>query len=116
VARSVPGASSRGTLLAGFNNPAIYIFDWKDLDAGVLTVRYRLPYADARDLPEDEREEAVRAGLALEFSHTLEEQIGGQLEAGFELTGFYEDRLDALALAAFMATSMATRAVKPTVD
>ena len=27
----------------------------------------------------------------VQFSHTLEEQIGGQLEAGFRLTHVYED-------------------------
>ena len=27
----------------------------------------------------------------VQFSHTLEEQIGGQLEAGFILTHLYED-------------------------
>ena len=33
-------------------------------------------------------------GQPLEFGHTLEDQIGGQLEAGFVITGFYEDRYD----------------------
>ena len=27
----------------------------------------------------------------VQFSHTMEEQIGGQLEAGFRLTHLYED-------------------------
>ena len=27
----------------------------------------------------------------VQFSHTIAEQIGGQLEAGFRLTGVYED-------------------------
>jgi hypothetical protein len=27
----------------------------------------------------------------IQFSHTLEEQIGGQLKAGFQLTDLYED-------------------------
>ena len=27
----------------------------------------------------------------VQFSHTLEEQLGGQLEAGFRLTALYED-------------------------
>ena len=27
----------------------------------------------------------------MQFSHTLEEQLGGQLEAGFRLTDVYED-------------------------
>ena len=27
----------------------------------------------------------------IQFSHTLEEQIGGQLRAGFQITDLYED-------------------------
>jgi ubiquinone/menaquinone biosynthesis C-methylase UbiE len=102
-----------GAMVAGFNNPAVYLFDWKDHERGVLTVRNRLPFSDASVLPPDERDGYIERGVALEFSHTLEEQIGGQIEAGFEIVGFYEDRQDDLALAAFMATSMATRARKP---
>lgn len=102
-----------GTLVSGFNNPAVYLFDWKDHERGVFTVRHRLPFADADDLPIEERDEYMADGVALEYSHTLEEQIGGQIDAGFEIIGFYEDRQDNLALASYMATSMATRARKP---
>jgi hypothetical protein len=34
----------------------------------------------------------VRNYEGIQFSHSLEEQIGGQLEAGFTLTDIYEDR------------------------
>ena len=52
----------------------------------------------------------------MDFSHTLEEQIGGQLEAGFIITGLFEDRQDEEVgepLARYMPTCIATRAVKP---
>ncbi len=51
-------------------------------------------------------------GEPLVFGHTLEEQIGGQLEAGFLITGFYEDR-DESRLAQKLPLFIATRAVKP---
>ena len=35
--------------------------------------------------------EAMSNGDGVQFSHTLEEQVGGQLEAGFTLTHLYED-------------------------
>lgn len=38
---------------------------------------------------------------------------GGQLDAGFQLTGLYEDRPRGLRVAEFMPTYVATRAVKP---
>ena len=51
----------------------------------------------------------------IEFSHTLEEQIGGQTKAGFIITDFYEDRQsnNSEPIAAYMATCIATRAIKP---
>jgi hypothetical protein len=54
-------------------------------------------------------------GQPLEFGHTLEDQIGGQLDAGFVITGFYEDRYDddeADPLSKHLATFAATKAVK----
>lgn len=52
----------------------------------------------------------------LEFGHTLEDQIGGQLDAGFVIRGMFEDRFgeDEMDLASrFFATFIATRASKP---
>lgn len=44
----------------------------------------------------------------MQFSHSLEEQIGGQLEAGFRLLGLYEDtngtgRLHEMHIPSFLA-------------
>ena len=36
--------------------------------------------------------EKIAAEDGVQFSHTLEEQIGGQLKAGFLLRALYEDR------------------------
>ena len=105
-----------GVLLAGFMNPAIYLFDYALADStGILQVKFRLPYSDD-DLPEAESKKIISDGLPFEFSHTLQEQIGGQLEAGFVLTGFFEDGPPASKnepAAAYMAECIATRAVKP---
>ena len=52
----------------------------------------------------------------LEFSHTLEEQIGGQLKAGFVITGYFEDRYSMSPedpVPKYMTTCIATRAIKP---
>ena len=54
----------------------------------------------------------VERGDPLEFSHTLEDQIGGQIDAGFVIAGFYEDRHRDDPIAAFMPTYIATRAIK----
>ncbi|HEX8187052.1 MAG TPA: class I SAM-dependent methyltransferase [Pyrinomonadaceae bacterium] len=102
-----------GLLLAGFNNPAIYIFDLQDERQERLEVRYRLPYSDVESPDGAERGRLLAEGQPLEFSHTLEDQIGGQLDAGFRLAALYEDRHRDLRVAEFMPTYVATRAVKP---
>lgn len=56
-----------------------------------MRVRHSLPYSDLDSLNEEERAEYISSGRPLEFSHTLEEQIGGQIAQGFIVTGFYED-------------------------
>jgi SAM-dependent methyltransferase len=103
-----------GPLLAGFLNPAVYVFDLELADrSGELRVRYALPYADATSLDEEERRRKVDRGEPLEFSHTLEDQIGGQIDAGFLIAGLYEDRHHDDPIAAHMPTFIATRAIKP---
>lgn len=104
---------SGGLLLAGFNNPAMYVFDLTDERQDRLEVKYRLPYSDTESLDDAERERLLAEGRPLEFSHTLADQIGGQLDAGFMLTALYEDRHRGLRVAEFMPTYVATRAVKP---
>jgi len=105
-----------GVLLAGFNNPVVYIFDGDLVDQGILQVRHRLPYSDLTSLSEEEHRRRIESGEPLEFSHSLEEQIGGQLEAGFVLAGLYEDRShpkDNDPISRYAPTFIATRALKP---
>jgi SAM-dependent methyltransferase len=103
-----------GLLLAGFINPAVFVFDLEAAEKrGVLVVRHRLPYADLTSLAEPQRGRRLASGDPLEFGHTLEDQLGGQLEAGLALTGFLEDRGGETLLDAYMPTCIATRAQKP---
>lgn len=106
-----------GVLLAGFMNPAVYLFDWQLAESsGELRVKYKLPYADTTDLEDAEKQRKLDQGEPFDFSHTLDDQIGGQIDAGFVITGFYEDRNppeDNDPLAPYMATCLATRAIKP---
>ena len=105
---------SGGSLLAGFLNPVVYIFDLDLADTtGELRVKYELPYAAVTSLSEEELRGQVERGEPLEFSHTLEDQIGGQTEAGFLIAGLYEDHHRDDPVAAHMPTYVATRAIKP---
>ncbi len=105
-----------GVLLAGFTNPVLYIFDDQRAEQGELLVRHAVPYSDVASLTDAERQHYIDQDEPLVFGHTLEEQIGGQLEAGFVLSGMYEDRDPNHPLAKYLPTFMATRAVKPQVE
>ena len=101
-----------GLLLTGFTNPDLSIFDIEALDTRAeLVVRHRIPFSTA-DLPEAERRRLYGDG-PIEYSHTLTEQIGGQLAAGFILTQLVEAPHHADATAGYLPGYFATRAVKP---
>ncbi len=102
-----------GQLLAAFSNGVVYIFEESALDRGELNVTRSLPYSDVEALTPGELDALVRERRAVEFGHTLEDQIGGQLDAGFVLLGLYEDSEPGETLARHMPTYMATRALKP---
>jgi len=106
-----------GVLMAGFMNPDWYLFDHELGErTGEIKVAYPLPYSDVGSLSPAQLEEYIRQGWPLEHSHSLESQIGGQLEAGLVLTHLFEDRYpagDANPMAEYMFPFIATRAVKP---
>jgi len=106
-----------GILIAGFDNPALFLFDYALVErTGKLEVKNVLPYSDIQHLTEEDARRFREEGTPLEFSHSLEDQIGGQIAAGFAITGFYEDRDPDEAdnpLSKFMPVFIATRAVKP---
>lgn len=84
---------SRGVLIAGFMNPDEFVFDPDALDErGEFVVRYPLPYVEHETLDAATLEARIASGEMFHFSHTMEAQLGGMIEAGFDITGFYEDR------------------------
>ena len=100
-----------GSLLAGFMNPIFYLFDPDQAENGVMEVKYKLPYADL-DYPEMLQRQ-VANGWPLEHSHSLTDQLAGQTDAGFHITGFYEDYHGLTAISNYTPTYIATRAIKP---
>jgi SAM-dependent methyltransferase len=101
-----------GVLMAGFMNPDIFIFDVAALDEREeFVVRHPLPFSTL-DLPEAERTREYGEGGPIEYSHSLTEQIGGQLAAGFILTHLVEAPHHADATSRYMPGYIATRARK----
>ena len=79
-----------GELMIGMINPIHYLFDAAKLDKGKFEIRHAIPYSDF-DLPESERERLLGPERPIEFGHSLEQLIAGQMAAGLVLTGFFED-------------------------
>lgn len=95
-----------GILLSGLDNGFGYIFD----DTG-SQLKYKLPFNPLKD--SEAYEDSIKNDWGIAFSHTLEEQIGGQLEAGFILTNLYEDTSGEGILHEYnVPTFLATRAIK----
>ena len=74
-----------GVLLAGLDNGLNFLVDERDESRIV----HRLPFDPLADPDLRRALEASDGGM--QFSHTLTEQLGGQLRAGFTLTDLYED-------------------------
>lgn len=105
---------SGGSLLTGFVNPLVYIFDPEKECENILEVAYSIPYSDLTSLPKDVLAMYIESGDPLLFGHSLEEQIGGQLKAGFMISGMYEDNYGGRRLLdRYINTFVATKAVKP---
>ncbi len=99
-----------GKMMSGFMQPHFYLFDFEEMDKGNLVVNHKVPYSDIEVYGFEQLRKEDRPA---EFGHNLTDQIGGQLDAGFYLIGFYEDRHTDVKISEFISTYIATLAVKP---
>ena len=105
-----------GILMAGMIYPAAFLFDLQMIDEQrILQVKYTLPYTDITSLDAEKVKQLIEQNEPLEFSHTLDDLIGGQLKAGLVITDFFEDSCapeEQDLLSNFMPVFFATRALK----
>jgi hypothetical protein len=92
---------------------ALFVLEGAAAERGELLVRHAVPYAYLGSLTEEERRRYTDWVDPLVHGHTLEDWLGGQLDAGFVLMGFCEDRDPGHPLARLLTAFAATRAVKP---
>ena len=102
-----------GTMIVGFVNPVEFCFDGELAKKGIYHIKHSLPYSDLTSITEEERIRLYGIDEPIEFGHTLEEQVGGQLEAGFHLIGFFEDYWAEEKIKDYMPSFMAARSLKP---
>lgn len=96
-----------GVFLAGMDTGIYWAF-WGEEEGKLVN---RLPFNPLQN--EKIRQDLLENDMAYIFSHTLEEQIGGQLKAGLVLTDLLEDvGFDNIFFEYNVPTFMLTRAVK----
>jgi len=98
-----------GILMTGLINPISF-----QLDEESFKLIYKQPFSDLHSLPKEELEELKKKNEPLVFGHSLTDQIGGQLDAGFSITAMFEDTWDVEnKMDEFLPSFIATRAIKP---
>ncbi len=80
-----------GIYIFGVANPALYIFDDRLLEKGRMKIKYTIPFSDEISLSEKELRRRIARGDTVEYSHTLEDILGGLCRCGFSITGFFTD-------------------------
>ncbi|MBT2644175.1 class I SAM-dependent methyltransferase [Bacillus sp. ISL-41] len=103
----------KGTLISGFTNPLLFIFDDEEDLKGNLVVKNKVSGSSMDNLTDHEKEEYIQSGNTIEFFHTLEDQIQGQVDAGFVIAGLYEDDFGGRRpLDEYIKCFVATKAIK----
>ncbi len=81
-----------GLLLGGYDHVINYVID----ETGTK-LKFPLPFNPLKN--QEYMDFMLERDYGIQFSHTLEENLGGQIKAGFVIEGFYEDTLSSGKLA-----------------
>ena len=73
--------------MSGLDNGINYLFD--ENSENEKEIKYKLPFNPLKD--KVLLNKLIQNNDGIQFSHTAEEQIRGQLKAGFKLEDIYED-------------------------
>lgn len=101
-----------GILMMAFVKEEHFLFEPDFKNEDFLVSRHTLPFNPLTDLTEEQIKMKIENHMPLAFSHTLTEQIGGLIKAGFELTDIYEDCDGGGLFDKYMNSYVCVRAVK----
>lgn len=76
-----------GLLMSGLDNGINFLFE--ENSKNCKEIKYKLPFNPLKD--DNLIKNAIKNNDGIQFSHTIEEQIRGQLKVGFILKDVYED-------------------------
>lgn len=100
------------SLLSGIVNPVFFLFDDALMEQGEFKLCHKIPYSDLTSLSSVQRQTLLDQVEPICFGHTLADQLGGQIDAGLAITGFFEDRCSEWPISEFIPTFIATKATK----
>lgn len=101
-----------GILMMAFVKEEHFMFDPDFKKEDYLITRHALPFNPMKDLSEVEKKKKIDEGMPFAFSHTLTEQIGGLIKAGFEITDIFEDCDGGGLFDKYMNSYVAVRAIR----
>ncbi len=102
-----------GSLLTSATNPALYMFDEKAALKNHMRVKYTIPFSDLTSLSEKELIKRLKKHDTIEFSHTINDLVGGLCNQGFFITDLYTDQSGAYLMDSYVHDCfMAIRATK----
>lgn len=101
-----------GVLLMAFVKEEHFMFYPDFMHEDVLISRFPLPFNSIRDLSPEQKKQRLDDKMPFTFSHTLTEQIGGLIQAGFELVDLYEDCDGGGLFDQYMNSYVAVRVIK----
>jgi SAM-dependent methyltransferase len=79
-----------GSIVSGFVQPFHGLFDPALDKQGIFQLKFSMPHSDLK-VSEADRAQWFGDHAPIEFVHSLDDQLGGQLDAGFLIAGLYED-------------------------
>lgn len=107
----------QGRLLSSFFNPVVFIDDREKSpeESTIIKPRYTMPFSELDNLSSEQIASKQEKQEAFVFGHSLTDLIGGQIQAGFTITGFQEDWQPnpRFVIDNFLPTFLATLAMKP---
>jgi len=102
-----------GSLLTSVINPALYMFEGKAALKNHMKVKYTIPFSHLKSLSEKELAKRLKEHDTIEFSHTINDLVGGLCTQGFSITDLYTDRSGCMVMDSYVYDCfLAIRATK----
>lgn len=77
--------------LTSITNPALYLFDEQKALKNKLKIKYTIPYSALTSPKKRQVRRMMKNNKTVEFSHTLDDLLGGITDSGFLITDIYSD-------------------------